>query len=70
VIDDEFPPIRRRTSRGFVLRDVDGLLGAVNAAVQRARAKAPLGVHVSRESWVRSVLLRECARVAGPRRPR
>ena len=72
MTDDDFtvPPPARRHVRSFLLRDVDGLLGAVDEAVQRAQARAPAGCHVSRESWVRQVLLREAARLAGGGRPR
>ena len=65
--DFAVPPSIRRRFKGFLLRDVDGLLQAVDEAVQRAQARAPAGAHVSREGWVRAVLLREAARLAGPR---
>jgi hypothetical protein len=53
-----------------MMRDVDGLLGIIDAAVLRAQERAPPGRHNSREGWVRELVLREAARLAGGGRPR
>jgi hypothetical protein len=50
------PPIRRHP-RAFLLRDLDGLLGALDEAVARAQARAPQGSDITREGWARQVLL-------------
>jgi hypothetical protein len=52
------------------VRDVGGFLGALDAAVQRAQERAPAGRRITREGWVRALVLREATRLAGAGRAR
>jgi hypothetical protein len=56
--------------KAFLMHDVDGLLGVLDAAVAQAQEAAPPGRKISRQGLARELILGALAAQAKRRRPR